>query len=68
MSSPKLKVVLTRRLPDAVETRMRELFDAELNLKDRPMERAALEATPTFWSPPSPTKSTPPSSTGPATS
>jgi glyoxylate reductase len=44
MSSPKLKVVLTRRLPDAVETRMRELFDAELNLKDRPMERAALEA------------------------
>lgn len=44
MSSPKLKVVLTRRLPDAVETRMRELFDAELNLKDRPMDRAALEA------------------------
>ncbi|HEX8471474.1 MAG TPA: NAD(P)-dependent oxidoreductase, partial [Brevundimonas sp.] len=44
MSSPKLKVVLTRRLPDAVETRMRELFDAELNLRDRPMDRAALEA------------------------
>ena len=44
MSSSKLKVVLTRRLPDAVETRMRELFDAELNLKDRPMDRAALEA------------------------
>jgi glyoxylate reductase len=31
-------------LPDAVETRMRELFDAELNLKDIPMDRAALEA------------------------
>ncbi|WP_309627244.1 D-glycerate dehydrogenase [Brevundimonas sp.] len=44
MSSPRLKVVLTRRLPDAVETRMRELFDAELNLKDAPMDRAALEA------------------------
>ena len=44
MSSPRLKVVLTRRLPDAVETRMRELFDAELNLTDRPFDRAALEA------------------------
>ena len=44
MSVRKLKVVLTRRLPDAVETRMRELFDAELNLKDQPMDRAALEA------------------------
>ncbi|MGQ2989654.1 MAG: 2-hydroxyacid dehydrogenase [Brevundimonas sp.] len=44
MSTRKLKVVLTRRLPDAVETRMRELFDAELNLKDQPMNRAALEA------------------------
>jgi glyoxylate reductase len=44
MSAPRLKVVLTRRLPDAVETRMRELFDAELNLTDRPMDRAALEA------------------------
>jgi len=44
MSPPRLKVVLTRRLPDAVETRMRELFDAELNLTDAPMDRAALEA------------------------
>ena len=44
MSASKLKVVLTRRLPDAVETRMRELFDAELNLKDQPMDRAALQA------------------------
>ncbi len=44
MSAPRLKVVLTRRLPDAVETRMRELFDAELNLTDKPMDRAALEA------------------------
>jgi glyoxylate reductase len=44
MSSPRLKVVLTRRLPDAVETRARELFDAELNLTDQPMDRTALEA------------------------
>ncbi|HRL23850.1 MAG TPA: D-glycerate dehydrogenase [Brevundimonas diminuta] len=44
MSARKLKVVLTRRLPDAVETRMRELFDAELNLTDRPMSRDELAA------------------------
>lgn len=37
MSAHKLKVVLTRRLPDAVETRMRELFDTTLNLTDTPM-------------------------------
>jgi glyoxylate reductase len=30
-------VVVTRKLPDTVETRMRELFDARLNLDDRPM-------------------------------
>ena len=33
----KPKVIVTRKLPDPVETRMRELFDAELNLEDRPM-------------------------------
>ncbi|MFN4287888.1 MAG: 2-hydroxyacid dehydrogenase [Brevundimonas sp.] len=42
MSSRKLKVVLTRRLPDAIETRLRELFDTELNLDDAPMSREAL--------------------------
>lgn len=36
MASRDLKVIVTRKLPDAVETRMRELFDAELNLEDRP--------------------------------
>jgi glyoxylate reductase len=36
-------VVITRKLPDQVETRMRELFDARLNVEDKPMERAALE-------------------------
>jgi glyoxylate reductase len=42
MSVRKLNVVLTRRLPDAVETRMRELFNTELNLTDTPMDREAL--------------------------
>jgi glyoxylate reductase len=37
MPSPRLKVVVTRRLPDPVEARMRELFDVELNADDHPM-------------------------------
>jgi glyoxylate reductase len=32
-------VVVTRKLPDAVEARMRELFGAELNASDAPMSR-----------------------------
>ena len=42
---PKAKkplVVVTRKLPDSVETRMRELFDARLNLDDKPMTQAEL--------------------------
>ena len=35
-------VVVTRKLPDAVETRMRELFDARLNVEDKPMSHAEL--------------------------
>src|SRR4051812_7035734 len=35
-------VVVTRKLPDSIETRMRELFDARLNLDDKPMSQAAL--------------------------
>jgi glyoxylate reductase len=35
-------VVVTRKLPDSVETRMRELFDARINLDDKPMSQAAL--------------------------
>jgi glyoxylate reductase len=35
-------VVVTRKLPDRVETRMRELFEVELNLDDRPMTQADL--------------------------
>ena len=42
MPSRKPKVIVTRRLPDSVETRMRELFDAELNLTDEPMSRKAM--------------------------
>ena len=44
MSSEKLKVVVTRRLPDPVETRMRELFDAELNVEDKPFSADELAA------------------------
>ncbi|MBN8553139.1 MAG: D-glycerate dehydrogenase [Caulobacterales bacterium] len=40
----RLKIILTRRLPDAVETRLRELFDAELNLDDHPMGKDELKA------------------------
>jgi len=35
-------VVVTRKLPDTVETRMRELFDTRLNLDDKPMTQAEL--------------------------
>jgi len=35
-------VMVTRKLPDVIETRMMELFDARLNLEDRPMDPAEL--------------------------
>ncbi len=35
-------VIVTRKLPDHVETRMRELFDTRLNDDDKPMSRADL--------------------------
>src|SRR5712672_1168595 len=35
-------VVVTRKLPDSVETRMRELFDTRLNLDGKPMSQAEL--------------------------
>ena len=41
-NSRKPLVVVTRRLPDVVETRMRELFDARLNVDDAPMSQADL--------------------------
>src|SRR3984893_4143424 len=38
----KLLVLVTRRLPDSVEMRMRELFDARLNPDDKPLTQAQL--------------------------
>jgi len=42
MAPRKLKVIVTRRLPDPVETRLRELFDAELNETDKPFSAETL--------------------------
>ncbi|MEM6564389.1 MAG: D-glycerate dehydrogenase [Pseudomonadota bacterium] len=42
MSKPKLSVVVTRRLPEAVETRLCELFDVRLRDSDAPMDRSEL--------------------------
>jgi lactate dehydrogenase-like 2-hydroxyacid dehydrogenase len=42
MAARKPKVIVTRKLPDPVETRMRELFDTELNLTDEPLTKAQL--------------------------
>ncbi len=41
-SRKKPLVIVTRKLPDTVETRMRELFNAQLNLDDKPMSQAQL--------------------------
>src|SRR6478735_9780506 len=35
-------VIVTRKLPDSIETRMRELFDTRLNDDDKPMTQAQL--------------------------
>lgn len=35
-------VVVTRKLPDVIETRLMELFETQLNLDDRPMTQAEL--------------------------
>src|SRR6201995_5556159 len=42
MPAKKPLVIVTRKLPDAIETRMRELFDTRLNVDDTPMSQAAL--------------------------
>jgi glyoxylate reductase len=42
MPGKKPLVIVTRKLPEAVETRMRELFDARLNLDDAPMRESQL--------------------------
>jgi glyoxylate reductase len=43
MSQSKPKVILTRKLPETIETRMRELFDATLNDSDKALCRDELE-------------------------
>src|SRR5690349_9324207 len=40
--SKKPLVIVTRKLPDAIELRMRELFDTRLNPDDKPMTQAQL--------------------------
>jgi len=42
MSRNRPLVIVTRKLPDVIETRMKELFDARLNMDDQPMSRAEL--------------------------
>ncbi|MEM7215798.1 MAG: D-glycerate dehydrogenase [Pseudomonadota bacterium] len=42
MSGKKPVVVVTRKLPDSVETRMRELFDTRLNLEDQALSEEQL--------------------------
>ncbi len=42
MSKRKPLVIVTRKLPDVVETRMRELFDTQLNESDQAMSQAEL--------------------------
>ncbi len=44
MPQAKALVIVTRKLPDIVETRMKELFDARLNEDDAPLTRDELMA------------------------
>ena len=44
MNAKKPLVIVTRKLPDVIETRMMELFEARLNLEDTPMSKAELSA------------------------
>jgi glyoxylate reductase len=43
MTRTKPLVIVTRRLPEPVETRMRELFQTQLNIDDQPMTQVGLE-------------------------
>jgi glyoxylate reductase len=42
MAAKRPLVIVTRKLPDAIEARMGELFDAEFNRDDEPMDQARL--------------------------
>lgn len=44
MPYQKPRVIVTRKLPDIIETRLMEQFDCQLNLDDSPMTRQALVA------------------------
>ncbi len=44
MARERLSVVVTRRLPEPVETRLSELFDVRLRSDDTPMSRQELAA------------------------
>ena len=44
MNAKKPLVIVTRKLPDVIETRMMELFETCLNLEDTPMSKAELSA------------------------
>ena len=71
MTKRKPLVIVTRKLPDVVETRMRELFNTRLNDADQPLSKAELvepSNRPKSWFRPSPTASTRPSSRRPAIS
>jgi glyoxylate reductase len=42
MDSARPHIIVTRKLPEVVETRLRELFDAQLNVEDKPLSRDEL--------------------------
>jgi len=44
MTEKKIRVAVTRKLPDAVENRLSDLFDAVLEASDQPLQREALIA------------------------
>jgi glyoxylate reductase len=44
MRSKRPFVIVTRKLPDPIETRMMELFACRLNLDDKPLSKAELQA------------------------
>ena len=55
MGATKPLVIVTRRLPERIETRMRELFATELNIEDRPDELGPSSSMPSrvpmYWCP-----------------
>ena len=44
MPQTKPLVIVTRKLPDVIETRMMELFEVRLNLNDKPMSQEDIAA------------------------